>query len=156
MTKELISMLCQQGKDSLERTFAAVPDDKISWKPAEGANSALDLFGETAQTFRMIAGLIESKGEAKPSREMFAQFRAERASWTRQDALTHMETEFSRFKAGLESLTEDDLNIPVTLAMGGGMTAPMAMWIMMAYRSTISRFAQINYIQTLYGDLESH
>ena len=156
MTKELISMLCQQGKDGLERTFAAVPDDKVSWKPAEGANSALDLFSEAAQTFAMVAGLVESKGEAKPNREMFAQFRAERANWTRQDALTHIETNYSRFKAALEPLTDEQLATPITMPMGGGITAPMALWIMMAYRSSISRFAQINYIQTLYGDLESH
>ncbi|BCM90596.1 hypothetical protein IAD21_02450 [Abditibacteriota bacterium] len=158
MTKELISILCQQGKDSLERTFAAVPDDKVAWQPAEGARSALDAFGDGAQTLGFMAKMLESKGETPPAfgREFFAQLKAERAGWTRQEALTQFELNWSRFKAALEPLTEEQLAAHVTVPMRGGMTAPLAVWIMMAYRSLISRFAQINYIQTLYGDFDSH
>src|SRR3982751_2617297 len=106
MTKELISMLCQQGKDSLERTFAAVPDDKVAWQPAEGARSALDAFGDAAQTMHFTAKLLESKGEDKPSmdRAFFMQLKAERNGWTRQEALTHFEMGWSHFKAALEPL----------------------------------------------------
>jgi hypothetical protein len=158
MTKELISMLCQQGKDGLERTFAAVPDDKVAWQPAEGARSALDAFGDAAQTLDFVGKLLESKGEEKPpmDRAFFMQMKTERSAWTRQEALTHFELGWSRFKGALEPLTDEQLATPVTMPMRGGITAPLAVWVMMAYRSCISRFAQINYIQTLYGDNESH
>ena len=36
------------------------------------------------------------------------------------------------------------------------LTLPIAGWAMMANRSYVSRFAQINYIQTLYGDMDGH
>ncbi|RYX81547.1 DUF1572 domain-containing protein [bacterium] len=158
MTKELILSLCQNGKDSLERTFAAVPDDKVSWQPAEGARSALDGFGDAAQTMLLMAKMIDSKGGEIPpmNRDFFMQLKAERAGWTRENATTQYELGWSHFKGALELLSDEDLAKPVTLPMRGGMTAPLASWVMMVYRTCISRFAQINYIQTLYGDLESH
>ncbi len=159
MTKELITMLCEAGKNELERTFAAVPDDKLTWKPAEGARTALDAFGQGAQGLQMTVGLIQSRGEGMANmdmRAMMSQMAQERATWSRQDAMTHMETGWSQFKAAVEPLTDEELGAPITMPFGGGTTAPMAFWIMTAYRNLVSRFAQINYIQTLYGDSQPH
>jgi len=159
MTKELILMLCEAGKNELERTFAAVPDDKLSWKPAEGARSALDAFSQAAQGVQMTAGMAGAgqKGmEGVNIREMLSQMAQERAGWSRGDALTHMETAWSALKAAIEPLTDEQLAMPITMPMGGGTTAPLAFWVMMTYRNLVSRFAQINYIQTLYGDTDPH
>lgn len=159
MTKELIAMLCEAGKNELERTFAAVPDDKISWKPAEGARSALDAFGQAAQGLSFGATMIEMRSqgfEGVDVRAMMGQMAQERAAWSRQEAMTHMELNYSKFKAALEPLTDDELNAPLTMPMGGGTTAPISFWIMTTYRNLVARFAQINYIQTLYGDTQPH
>ena len=156
MTKDLILNLLQNGQDGLTRTFNAVPDDKLYWKPLDAGRCALDAFGEAAQTCGMVAGLVGSKGAQKPSREMFAKMADERAVWSKADALEAMNTNAAALYQALETLSEAELAMPVTLAMGGGMTMPLGAWVMMAYRSLISRFAQINYIQTLYGDTESH
>jgi hypothetical protein len=67
-----------------------------------------------------------------------------------------MEAYFELFKSAVNSLSVEELDAPVTMPFGGGMTLPLAGWIMMAYRTYMSRFAQINYIQTLYGDFEPH
>jgi hypothetical protein len=56
----------------------------------------------------------------------------------------------------VQKLSDEKLDEPLTLPMGGGMTLPVGAWLMMAYRSFISRTAQINYIQTLYGDFDRH
>lgn len=156
MTKDLILNLMKTGQDSLTRTFNAVPDDKLYWKPLDQGRCALDAFGEAAQSCGMIAGLVQSKGEQKPSREMFAKMADERAIWTKADALEAMNTNATALYAALENMSEEDLNMPITMPMGGGTTMPLSAWVMMAYRAFISRFAQINYIQTLYGDTESH
>jgi len=130
MTKELILMLCEAGKNELERTFAAVPDDKLSWQPAEGARSALDAFSQAAQSTQMTVMMMQAgqggmEGmEGMNIREMMGRMAAERAGWSRQDALTHMETGWSAFKASLEPLTDEQLEAPLTLPMGGGTTAP--------------------------------
>ncbi len=159
MTKQLILMLCDAGKNELERTFAAVPDDKLAWKPAPDSRSALDTFGFAAQFLYVTERMIEMRGQDMSSiniREMFGNMAGERAAWSRQDALTHMETNYSKFKATVEALTDEELAMPVTLPMNGGTTAPVAFWVMTAYRNFVARFAQINYIQTLYGDTEGH
>jgi len=159
MTKELITMLCEAGKNELERTFAAVPDDKISWKPAEGARSALNAFGQPAQFMKMMvrmtqAGTIDPTTVNIPA--MLEQMAQERAGWSRADAQTHLEMNWSEFKATVEGMTDEQLAVPVTMPFGGGTTAPMAFWLMLTYRVLVARFAQINYIQNLYGDHESH
>ena len=156
MTQDLILSLMQSGQQSLIRTFNAVPDDKLNWSPLDQGRTALDAFGDAAQTCQMITQLIESKGEMKPSPRMFAQMRAERADWTKDDALAAMNTNSAALYTAIGTLSEDDLAQPVTMPMGGGMTMPLGAWVMMAYRSFVSRMAQINYIQTLYGDTESH
>lgn len=156
MTKELIISLLQTGEQGLARTFAAVPDDKLYWQPLDQGRCALDAYGEAAQTCNLAAQIAQSKGDFKPSREMFAKLADERADWSKADALDAMTAASAALHAALETLSDEDLALPVTMPIGGGMTLPMGAWIMMAYRSFISRFAQINYIQTLYGDTESH
>ncbi|MBW3635453.1 MAG: DinB family protein [Armatimonadetes bacterium] len=157
MTKQLLLLALQQGKDGLLRTFNAVPDDKLDWKPLDAGRSVLDLVGEAAQTPAMVHGIIDMQTQVPDSiGEMFGQMRAQRAGWSKADVMQHLETNHGALIAAIEGLSEEDLGRIVTMPMGGGMTMPLAAWMMMAYRTYISRFAQINYIQTLYGDTEMH
>jgi hypothetical protein len=156
MNKDLILTLLQQGRANITNTYSAVPEDKLTWRPLDNGRSALDLFGEAGQTCAMIARLVESRGEDKPTRESFQAMREERANWTHEQALAAMESGADALFAVLNNVTDEELAQPVTMTIGGGMTMPLAGWAMMAYRTFISRFAQINYIQTLYGDFDSH
>ena len=156
MIKQFLIVTIQGGKDGLLRTFNAVPDDKLHWKPLNNGRTALDLFSDAAQVAGMTQRLIESKGEIKLNRGMFQQLSVERAQWSKEDALAHLETNHNGLMAALESIDESELAKIITMEIGGGMTMPLAAWTMMAYRTYISRFAQINYLQTLYGDFESH
>lgn len=156
MTKELILTMLKQGVKNIDGTFAAVPDDKLNWKPLDNGRTALDLYGEAAQTCGMVERFAVTSGAELPSRELFQQFRLEREPWTRADAQSFMATKSAALFAAVENLSEEQLAVPIHSVMGGGMTLPMGGWIMMAYRTCLSRFAQINYIQTLYGDFDSH
>ena len=156
MTKELIVTLLEQAKTSLVNTFEAVPDDKLDWKPLDNGRSALDLFGEAAQTASLLSMILQTGEERPPMRETFQRMREQRADWSRTDALDWMQTNHGSLITQIQTLTDEQLGEMVTMPMGGGMTLPLAAWIMMIYRSYISRFAQINYIQTLYGDFEPH
>jgi hypothetical protein len=156
MTKDLILTFLHQGHNGLLKTFNAVPDDKLTWKPLDNGRTALDLFSEAAQTCAMVAEVARSRGETKPSYETFKQMAGERADWDKATALSRFEANFAALIAAVEELTQEELAAPVTMPIGGGMMQPLAGWIMMAYRTLISRFAQINYIQTLYGDFEMH
>lgn len=156
MIKQLLISTIQSGHDELLRTFNAVPDDKLGWKPLDSGKPVLELFGGTAQVAGMMRQLVESKGEIKPSLDKFRQMAAESADWSKSDALQHMETNHNGFMAALESIDESELAKPITMELGGGLTMPLAAWVLMSYRTYVSRFAQINYIQTLYGDFDPH
>lgn len=156
MSKDLILTLLNQGKRGLVNTFNAVPNDKVTWKPLDNGRHALDLLAEAAQTCNIASKLVASRGAEKPVPEMFRQMAQERAGWSKEEALAQLETNFEALVAALEEAPEEELARPVTMSLGGGTTMPLAGWVMMAYRTFISRYAQINYIQTLYGDFEMH
>ncbi|RYG75297.1 DinB family protein [bacterium] len=156
MTKEFILALIGQSRAQLISTFLAVPDDKLSWKPLENGRCALELFSEAAVAFVGATQFVVSKGEDKPFLGEFKALAAESKSWTKEEALAAMETNFAEFIAAVNEVSEEDLQKPITMPFGPGMTAPMGVWAMIPHRACVSRFAQINYIQTLYGDFEGH
>lgn len=156
MNNQILIGMIRNAHDGLARTVAAVPDDKMTWKPLDNGRTVLDLLGDAAQTAEMTAQMALTRGEVKPSYEMFQQLKAERQNWTREDASRALEENAQKLYAAIEQLSDEELGQMVTTEVGGGMTLPLGAWMMMSYRTFISRFAQINYIQTLYGDFESH
>ena len=156
MNAHFILATVTQAKDGLVSTFNAVPDDKLNWKPFDNGRAALDFFGEVAQTFKLIANILETRGADGSAAEIFASMRQERANWSKADALAAMETHFAHFERVVGGFSDEQLCEILALPLGSGMTLPLAGWAMMTYRSCISRFAQINYIQTLYGDFDMH
>lgn len=156
MNKKTLTILLSDAKSELVRTAVAVPDDKLQWQPLDKGRTVLDMLGEVAQTAAYAATLAHSRGEEKMTREIFGKWKEERADWTREIALEKLESATQELLAEIESLSEDELAKDVTMTMHSEVTMPLAAWIMLAYRTFVSRFAQINYIQTLYGDFGFH
>ena len=156
MSKEMIVGMIQSGYAQLVSTAQATPDDKMDWKPLDNGRSALELLCDAAQTAKMTHKMLESKGEFTPSREVFQQLKAESAAWTREETMQQLNDNTTKLLETLRATPDADLEKSLHLPMGGGMTMSLGAWMMMAYRTFVSRMAQINYIQTLYGDFESH
>jgi hypothetical protein len=153
MSKNVIVSMIEVGRVELERAALAVHEDKLSWKPLDNGRTVLDALGSAAQAPLLCAAIL--RGE-RPSPAMFPQMEAERASWTRDDALRHLEGNTEALLEALQKVDDAKLDEPLFLPMGGGKTLPLGAWALMAYRSFAARTAQINYIQTLYGDFELH
>ena len=156
MYKEMISSLIEGAHAQLLGTAQATPDDKMNWKPLDNGRTALDLLGDAAQTAAMTEKMLATKGEFKPSREVFQSLKAERDGWTREETTQKLQDNTAQLLETLRATSDEDLQQPLHLSIGGGMTMPLGGWVMMVYRTFVSRMAQINYIQTLYGDFESH
>jgi hypothetical protein len=157
MIKDLLLTLLNNGHSEFVNTFAAIPDDKLDWRPLDTGRSALDLFAETAQMADVGRRIIESRGQLRVTRDLLETLRAERASWSREEALAALEINHAGAIAAVEACSDDELAQPITIPMiSSEMTMPLAAWALMGYRQYISRFAQINYIQTLYGDTDFH
>lgn len=154
MSKNIIISMIEAGRGELERTARAVPEDKLNWKPLDNGRPVLDLLGDAAQGPALCSGMLRGTVQFGP--ELFQRLVAERAAWTREDALHHLEENTRQLIEEIGKLPDEKLEEPVTLPLGGGMTMPWGAWMLMAYRSFMSRTAQINYIQTLYGDFERH
>ena len=155
MSKQLIITLIENGLQDLERTTQAVPEDKWNWKPLDNGRSVLDLLGEAAQTPLLVVRLLEAPETFNPY-EIFPQLMQERQGWTREETLERLRINTQVALDAIRALPEAALEKPLHLPMGGGTTLPLGAWVLMAYRTFVSRFAQINYIQTLYGDFEFH
>ncbi len=160
MIKQFLISTIESGKDELARTFQSVPDDKLTWRPLDNGRSAIDLAGDAAQIAKLATQFVQMEPgtPTPPLRETFAQMGGERAAWSRADVLAHLEANHGALIAVIEQMPDEKLGEMLSITMGpeNTMTLPRAGWAMMVYRSYISRFAQINYIQTLYGDMDSH
>lgn len=156
MSKELIIKMIEMGRDGLIRTAQAVPDDKLTWKPLDNGRTILDLLGQAAQTPTLVTRLLESKGEWKPSQEAYQAMRQEGADWSREQCFEALRANTDAVIAAIRAVSEEDLLQPLQMPIGGEITLPLGVWVMMTYRTFMSRTAQINYIQTLYGDFELH
>ena len=155
MDKETIMRMIGAGRDQVLRTAQAVPDDKMNWKPLDNGRSVLDLLGDAAQA-PIFATRMLTDPDFRPSREAFMQMAQERANWTREEAVEHLNRNTDAVIEAIGNTSEEKLAELLHLPMAGGLTLPLSAWIMMTYRAFIARMAQINYIQTLYGDFESH
>lgn len=157
MSKQLILTLIENGLQDLERTAQTVPDDKWNWKPLDNGRTVLDLLGEAAQTPLLVVHLLQSPETFNPY-ELFPKLTQERAGWTREETFEKLRANTQAALEAIRALPDEELEKPFTLPIGakGDMTLPLAAWVLMAYRTFVSRFAQINYIQTLYGDFEFH
>jgi len=156
MNKKTLMMMLQDGADDLAKTSRAVPEDKLQWRALDNGRTVLDLLGEAAQAAGLGAEVARSRGESKITPEMFQNWKTERANWTREIALEKLESCTRELLAAMEELSDEDLDRDITMQMHKSMTFPLALWLMLPYRSFVSRMAQINYIQTLYGDFEFH
>jgi len=154
MSKNVIIVMIEAGGRELERTARAVPEDKLQWKPLDNGRPVLDLLGDAAQGPALCTGML--RGTIQYGPELFQRLAAERAAWSREEALDHLAKNTRELIEEIGKLPDEKLDEPLTLPMGGGMTMPWGAWILMAYRSFMARTAQINYIQTLYGDFDRH
>lgn len=157
MTKQLIITLIENGLQDLERTTQAVPDDKWNWKPLDNGRTVLDLLGEAAQTPLLVVHLLQSPETFNPY-ELFPKLMQERDGWSREETFEKLRANTQAALEAIRALPDKELEKPFTLPIGAAsdMTLPLAAWVLIAYRTFVSRFAQINYIQTLYGDFEFH
>ena len=156
MNKKTLTLMLQDGMEDLAKTSRAVPEDKLQWRPLDNGRTALDLLGEAAQAAGLGAELARSRGETKITPALFQNGKPERAEWTREIALEKLESATRQLLAAIEELSDEELDRDITMNMHQSMTYPLSVWLMLPYRSFVSRMAQINYIQTLYGDFDFH
>jgi uncharacterized damage-inducible protein DinB len=120
-----------------------VPDDKLNWKPAPTAASALEIANHVLEPLRGMASQLRT-----------GEFNAEGAQATnRAEAQQFIVEAANDYAAALRELKAEDLQGTISLPFG---EVPKGMAISIPVVDLIHHHGQIAYLQTMWGDAESH
>lgn len=128
--------------------LSKVPDDRLNWKPSETAKSPLQIAGTLVGFLTFLQQTIASK--SLPPMDGGEQS----LPTTREEVNTLLEQAFDGMIAGIESLSPEDLSIPLPAPWMPGVPLTLGGWIGMALGVCSYFQGQMNYAQTVYSDMD--
>lgn len=155
--QDQVVKLTQRALDDVLRAVAAVPPDKITWKPAPTARSVFEQMQEVAHSARFFVPLL--LGQAMPemgdhARKQTEELRASFDSVEKCCAAARIHT--AEFCQHVANLPDSRLEEEVTLPFAGGIAMTIADVLFLHYWNLTYHHGQICYIQTMLGDLDMH
>ena len=129
---------------NLAHNLDFIPDDKLDWKPAPTANSAMEVVQHLLGAQHRLRAVLEG-GNMENVQVPEPQ--------TRDEAKQALAESADAYAAMLRGLDPATLNDKINLRFG---EMPKAFVASMAVADTIHHHGQIAYIQTLLGDTETH
>jgi len=123
-----------------------IPEDRLAWKPAPTAKSALEIVAHVVRAIRGMRPVLEGGGEWSPGDVPVPS--GLRAA---QDVLESAAAEYA------EALQRvDPAQLSRTVSIAGAFSFPLARAASLPVIDMIHHHGQIAYIQTLLGDEEFH
>lgn len=146
-----------QAKAGLLHALANTPDDRLNWSPSPTARSPLHQVVHSANSIGHIHGFLDGRPfEAPTPKEADRGFREAEKPFTRRDEVVSLfESKSDAFVAWLDALDPENLTRMVTTPFGMG-EVPTQIAITFPAMHTRWHQAQLEYIQTIYGDLDWH
>jgi hypothetical protein len=141
-------------KNRLLNTFSFVPDEKLNFTAAESCKSPLRIVAHCGLSNHFFLMII--RGEELPPMTpelMEAATAREKAITTREAAIAAVEESTAAVLAALDELTPEQVASVVETPI---FTAPMAFWMNLPGRHMDNHAAQIDFIQTCWGDMDWH
>lgn len=120
-----------------------IPDDKLNWKPAPTASSALEISEHAAVAIRGLLAVLSGTAPA-----------ADEAPQTRDAAKAQVKAAAAEYAAWVRTVKTGDLNRIIDT--GGMGQMPLVQFATVPAIDFIHHHGQIAYIQTLLGDTQSH
>ena len=145
--------LFQMSIDRLKRILEKTPDDRLLWSPAPTARTPLAEVAHAANSIHHLhAAMMGTRYETPTMAEADAEFLAMEAGFTkRQEALALLDKNSKALLDWLDQLSDDSLSFTVPLPFGMG-EAPLGFMLIFPALHTNDHAAQMDYIQTCYGD----
>lgn len=145
----------QSEFDFFKKTFNAVPEDRLNYSPSSTARTPLRVAAHAALSNYAMAKMlrgeqIEFKSADEADRHMGAE---EKKVTTRAGALEMLDSSLRDLLDTLSSIPEEKLNETCSTPFG---EYPMNRMIFMPGKHLAMHASQIDYIQTIWGDLEYH
>lgn len=145
-----------ESRDRMLRLLSFVPEDKLHWSPSPTSRSAIQILAHCGLVNSGIATVIAGKmpAEMPPPEAFFAQLRAAEAQFTDRESVVAL----------LTSSTEDLLAVMGAVddaAMGTSPNSPfgpmpMPFWLSLTSGHLDGHAGQLEYLQTIWGDLDPH
>jgi hypothetical protein len=144
-----------RAKGRLVVALDTTPDDKLNWSPSASARTPVELVAHAASAVALIQGAISGALWPYASlTEADAAFRVDDKQFkTREQAKGHIEETSNKFIAWLDSLTPEQVGSTVQMIFG---SFPVGVAITFAADHMRGHTAQIEYIQTIWGDYDWH
>ena len=153
----------QNSKAQLERQsarllhlFSFVPDDKLNWRPAPTAKPAIQIVAHCAIVSDLFAQAITGNlPDPMPSpAEFFASVTSmEETPTSRDEVVALMEKNTALLANAIDSVPDDALGSSPHSPFG---PLPMPFWLEMAGAHIAGHAGQLEYLQTIWGDLDNH
>ena len=144
-----------RAKDRLVKDLATTPDDKINWSPSSTCRTPLHLVAHAAMSIPGMQGMLEGKPFPFSGPEELDTFsrNKEKEFTTREQVLDLLETNSDGYLAFLDSLTPEQLASNWEMPFG---SFPMTSAITFIADHLRCHAGQLEYVQTIYGDLDWH
>ena len=140
----------------LLKNLASTPDDKLDWSPASTARTPREIAFHCADIIAMIHGSLDG-ADTMPqlsTEQIDAYCREKEASHgTREDVVKLINENSTAFVAWLEGLSDEKLAGTWQSPFGD---ISVAVAITLPTYHTANHIAQLEYIQTIYGDRVWH
>lgn len=147
----------RRARARLEHALATTPDDRLAWSPSPTARSAVAQVAHAADAIGHIHGWLSGNPfEPSTSAAADAQFREhDDRPRSREEVLELLRLKSEAFLAWLDALTPADLDRLAQVPFGLG-DVPVREGIIFPARHTNDHAAQMEYMQTIYGDHDWH
>ena len=144
-------------KNRMLQLLSATPEDRLNWKPSPTSRSIIEIVAHAGSSLGNILMQRQGTPFAIPtSAEANSEFLTQDAEFTDRDLVaTYLEQKCAEYVGFLSTLQPEDLDQMRTLPFGLGQ-APLGYFMTMGNLHTFGHIAQIEYIQTMYGDHDWH
>ena len=143
---DALAEMLREGADSLWRTIKATPADKLDWKPAPEARTVRELMGEIVMTTGFSADFIRT--QSMPDMES-----GDKTEKNLEEIEAQHRADLERLIGAIKEFPTDKLHEKVELPWA---TQTWLSIIYYPYWNLMYHYGQIGYIQTMYGDKETH
>ena len=159
--KSIIKRSIEESVDALFTNARAIPADKLSWKPAEGTRSVLEVCQECAQAAGWATAMIVDRAVrlevgVDMTEDSFADSQKERASWTTLDECERVcRDRTAKLLKAIDEFPEGDMDQTLFLPFTEK-DHPYWDIMMYPYWNATWHTGQIAYVQCMLGDQEMH
>ena len=146
----------EEGMQQLLKTFAFVPEERLNWSPSPTARTPLQIVAHCGASNGAFAAILRGEKLQIPSdpKEAAAQVReGGKDIKTREGAIKSVQESSAAVLAALDAVTPEMASSHPDSPFG---KIPFVFWMRLPGDHMKAHAHQIDYLETIWGDLDNH